>query len=194
VVSHCILNQNAVVQPLARSGGVMRSAVDWALSSGYELYQLPCPEFRFAGPNRAPASFDDYNTTGFHKSNAQLLAPVIRQLLRYQAAGYEIVGGLHVQGSPACDPDTGNWITDLLDAAAAAGIRIRQLWQVPQTATGDFSPDDPQTRFGDPDGRRSFPDHAASLTPEQVARRDSRPIALTDGAAIPRRGRGADDA
>ena len=80
LLSHCVLNQNAVVQPLARSGGVMRSAVDWALDQGYELYQLPCPEFRFAGPNRAPASFDDYNTIGFHASNAKLLEPVMRQL------------------------------------------------------------------------------------------------------------------
>jgi hypothetical protein len=170
VVSHCVLNQNAVVQPLARSSGVMRSAADWALESGFELYQLPCPEFRFAGPRRAPASFDDYNTEAFHASNARLLEPVIRQLLRYQAAGYEIVGGLHVQGSPACDPDTGNWITDLLDAAAAAGIEIRQLWQLPQTATGEFRADDPQSSFGDPAARRCFPADATSLTLSQRER------------------------
>lgn len=28
ITSHCILNQNAVVQPLARSTGVMHSAVE----------------------------------------------------------------------------------------------------------------------------------------------------------------------
>lgn len=170
IVSHCVLNQNAVVQPLARSGGVMRSAADWALASGYELFQLPCPEFRFAGPHRAGASFDDYNTAEFHASNARLLESVIRTLLRYRDAGYQIVGGLHVQGSPACDPDTGNWITDLLDAAAEAGIEIRQLWQLPQTATGEFRPDDPQTSFGDPAARLCFPEQATSLTPAQVVR------------------------
>lgn len=171
----------------------MRSATDWALANGFELYQLPCPEFRFAGPHRASASFDDYNTREFHDSNARLLEPVIRQLLRYQAAGYEIVGGLHVQGSPACDPNTGNWITDLLDAAAAAGIDIRQVWQVPQTATGDFDPEDPQTRFGDPSERSLYPEGAVSLTPAQVARRDSR-VALTDGPRIPVRRRENTDA
>lgn len=185
IVSHCVLNQNAVVQPLARSGGVIRSAADWALTSGYELFQLPCPEFRFAGPHRAGASFDDYNTPAFHAANAQLLESVIRTLLRYQAAGYEIVGGLHVQGSPACDPDTGNWITDLLDAAAAAGIEIRQLWQLPQTATGEFRDGDPQTSFGDPAARRCFPDHATSLTPEQADRRRALTATRISGPTLP---------
>lgn len=183
LLSHCVLNQNAVVQPLARSGGVMRSAVDWALDQGFELYQLPCPEFRFAGPHRAPASFDYYNTPGFHASNARLLEPVMRQLRRYHRAGYQIVGGLHVQGSPACDPDTGNWITDLLDAAATAGIEITQLWQLPTTATGEFDSSDPATSFGPPEARRCYPDDAASLTPAQVARRSTR-VDLTDGPAI----------
>jgi hypothetical protein len=173
IVSHCVLNQNAVVQPLARSAGVMRSAADWALAEGYELFQLPCPEFRFAGPHRRGASFDDYNTEAFHSSNSRMLEPVIRNLLRYRDAGYEIVGGLHVQGSPACDPDTGNWITDLLDAAAAAGIEITQLWQLPQTATGEFAGDDPQTSFGDPADRRCFPENATSLTPVQLLRREA---------------------
>ncbi|MEA5052100.1 MAG: hypothetical protein VB093_01475 [Propionicimonas sp.] len=186
IASHCVLNQNAVVQPLARSAGVMRSAVDWAIANGYAIYQLPCPEFRYAGPGRLPASFDDYNTEGFHASNVELLGPVIRQLKRYQAAGYQIVGGLHVQGSPACDPDTGNWITDLLDAAAAAGIEITQLWQVPTTATGEFDPADPQTCFGDPAVRRLYPDDAGSLTLAQRKRREQRaPVLVSDGPALP---------
>lgn len=184
IVSHCVLNQNAVVQPLARSAGVMRSAVDWALDNDFELYQLPCPEFRFAGPRRSPASFDDYNTPRFHASNAALLEPVIRQLQRYRDAGYEIVGGLHVQGSPACDPDTGNWITDFLDAAAAAGIEIRQLWQLPQTASGAFDPDDPQTSFGDPAARRCFPETATSLTPAQVERRERGAVEISHGPRL----------
>jgi len=185
IVSHCVLNQNAVVQPLARSAGVMRSAAEWALDAGYEIFQLPCPEFRFAGPHRAGASFDDYNTTAFHSSNARLLDSVIRHLLRYREAGYEIVGGLHVQGSPACDPDTGNWVTDLLDAAAAAGIEIRQLWQLPQTATGEFRSGDPQVSFGDPATRRCYPDDATSLTPAQAERRAALAATRISGPTLP---------
>ncbi|MCW5951901.1 MAG: hypothetical protein KIT69_06560 [Propionibacteriaceae bacterium] len=185
IVSHCVLNQNAVVQPLARSAGVMRSAADWALEAGYELFQLPCPEFRFAGPHRRGGSFDDYNTAAFHDSNERLLESVIQHLLRYRDAGYEIVGGLHVQGSPACDPDTGNWITDLLAATSAAGIEIRQLWQLPQTASGEFRGDDPQAWFGDPATRRCFPEDATSLTPAQVARRRAPAATPISGPTLP---------
>ena len=155
LLSHCILNQNAVVEPLARSGGVLGSAADWALDHGFELFQLPCPEFRFAGPLRPPGSLEDYDTPDFHASNARLLAPVVEQLRRYADAGYEIVGGLHVQGSPSCDPGSGHFVAALLDAARAAGIEIRQLWQVPETETGAFSPDDPASDFGDPSRRRA---------------------------------------
>lgn len=161
-MSHCLLNQNAVVQPLARSTGVIRSAAEWALDQGYTIFQLPCPEFRFAGPKRPGASFDDYNTPEFHASNEELLGPVVDQLLRYQAAGYEIVGGFHVQGSPACDPDTGNWVTDLIRATEAAGITIRQLWQVPETAEGTVHAGDSRINFGPTIQRRVYPDSAVA--------------------------------
>lgn len=167
ITSHCVLNQNAVVLPLARSAGVVRSAADWAVEQGYSIYQLPCPEFRFAGPQRRPASFDDYNTDAFHASNRELLKGVIAHLKRYVEAGYEIVGGLHVTGSPACDPDTGNWISDVLEAAGEAGIEITQMWAIPDTESGCFDPADPATDFGDPADRRWFPVDAVSVTPEQ---------------------------
>ena len=104
VTSHCVLNQNAVVQPLARSAGMMKSAVDWITEEGFGVVQLPCPEFRFLGPTRAPMTFDEYNTPEFHASNRELLGPIVAQLKLYQDNGYEIVGGLHVQGSPSVTP------------------------------------------------------------------------------------------
>lgn len=107
---------------------------------------------------------------------------MIRQLRRYVDAGYEIVGGLHVSGSPACDPDTGNWITDLLDAAAEAGIEIRQIWQIPPTSTGEFDPADPNVDFGDPASRQTFPEDAVTVTPEQRLRART---TLVCGARIP---------
>lgn len=157
ITSHCVLNQNAVVQPLARSTGVMQDATKWAVENGFTLFQLPCPEFRFAGPNRPSGSFEDYNTPDFHASNAELLTAVIAKIVQYRDAGWQIVGGLHIQGSPCCDPRSGNWITDFLSAAADANIDIEQLWQIPQTSTGAFDPGDPATSFGSPDSRKPLP-------------------------------------
>ncbi len=185
LVSHCILNQNAVVQPLARSSGVLFDAAGWALEQGWGIYQLPCPEFRERGPLRDRETFDGYNTEAFHRSNRELLEPVIRQLERYQAAGYRIVGGMHVQGSPSCDPDTGNWITDILAAAEEAGIVIETQWQVPQTADAAFDPADPATRFGDPRARRVYPDHASTPTAEERDAARRRRTVLLAGDRIP---------
>lgn len=153
LTSHCILNQNAVVQPLARSTGVMKSAVDWAHEEGYGIIQLPCPEFFFLGPNRPGMTNEQYDTPEFHQSNRGLIDPVIAQLKVYQDAGYEIVGGLFVQDSPSCDPGQGNWVTDILEAATAAGIEITQLWQIPNSETGTFDAADPATSFGPPANR-----------------------------------------
>ncbi|MDL9978419.1 hypothetical protein [Microbacterium candidum] len=185
LVSHCILNQNAVVQPLARSSGVLFDAASWALEQGWGIYQLPCPEFRARGPLRDRDTFDGYNTEDFHRSNREILDPVIRQLRRYQDAGYRIVGGMHVQGSPSCDPDTGNWITDILAAAEAAGIVIETHWQVPKTADAAFRPDDPATVFGDPRSRRVYPDGAATPTAAQRASADHRRAVFLAGDRIP---------
>jgi hypothetical protein len=157
LTSHCVLNQNAVVQPLARSSGIMKSAVDWAHDEGYGIFQLPCPEFFFLGPNRPRMTNDDYNTADFHDSNRGLLGPVMQQLKTYQDAGYEIVGGLFVQDSPSCDPARGNWVTDILVAAEAAGVEIKQLWQLPNSPTGTFDPTDPASSFGPPSNRALLP-------------------------------------
>lgn len=185
IVSHCILNQNAVVQPLARSSGVLLDAADWALAQGWGVFQLPCPEFRERGPLRDRATFDGYNTEAFHRSNRELLGPVISQLKRYRDAGYRIVGGMHVQGSPSCDPDTGNWITDILEAAEEAGIVIETQWQVPQTADAAFHPDDPATLFGDPGARRTYPDAATTPTAQERAHARRRREVFLAGDRIP---------
>lgn len=51
LVSHCVINQNSVVLPLAKAGGPF-NFVDTLLKNNIGIYQLPCPEFKFAGLNR----------------------------------------------------------------------------------------------------------------------------------------------
>ena len=45
-VSHCILNQNTVVEPLARSRGAYGDIVRLLVDKGIGIHQMPCPEFR----------------------------------------------------------------------------------------------------------------------------------------------------
>ncbi|MGO1537971.1 MAG: hypothetical protein ACTHZ9_10215 [Leucobacter sp.] len=180
ITSHCVLNQNAVVEPLARSTGVMHDAVNWAKEQGYGIYQLPCPEFAFLGPKRPPMSTEQYNTPGFHASNNQLLDMVVADLRRFHRSGARLIGSLHVEGSPSCDPDTGNWVSDLLAALEQADIPLTMIWQLPETETGSFDARSTRTRFGDPKQRAGTPGGL----------RLTRTIA---GATLPVRSAGADE-
>lgn len=154
VTSHCILNQNAVVQPLARARGAMVGAVSWASDRGYGIVQLPCPEFAFLGPNRPGMSVEQYDTPQFRAQNRRLLAPVVEQLLVYQENGYTIVGGMFVEDSPSCDPRRGVWVDDFLAAAHEAGLRVEHLWQIPSTRDGAVVEGDPRIDVGPAPVRR----------------------------------------
>lgn len=150
LMSHCVLNQNAVVQPLARAEGAVRSAVEWAMDEGFGIIQLPCPEFAFLGPGRAPMTVAEYDTPEFHESNRRLLGPVIEELCRYRDAGYELSGALVISQSPSCDPTNGHWVRALLEAAEAAGLELGNLWQIPDSDSGDFDPSDPSCKPAGP--------------------------------------------
>lgn len=148
VASHCVINQNAVVGGEARSPGVMKAAVDWTYEQGYGMFQLPCPEFTFLGPERPPMTVEDYDTPEFREHNRRILLPVVQQLKTYQDHGYSIVGGLGISGSPSCDPGKGVFIRDFLELAAEGGVEIDFFWQIPNTESGIFDPDDASSVFG----------------------------------------------
>lgn len=163
VASHCVINQNAVVAGEARSPGVMKAAVDWASGEGYGIFQLPCPEFTFLGPERPPMTVEEYDTPEFHIHNRKILLPAVEQLKIYQDHGYRIVGGLGIAGSPSCDPGKGVFMRDFLDLAAELGVEIDFFWQIPNTEEGAFDPRDEQSIYGPVagrSGRSSGPDRA----------------------------------
>ncbi|MNE54153.1 hypothetical protein D3C76_140830 [compost metagenome] len=148
VVSHCVINQNAVVGGEARSPGIMKAAVDWSNKQGYGIFQLPCPEFTFLGPERPPMTVQEYDTPEFHTHNRKILLPYIEQLKVYQEHGYTIVGGLGISDSPSCDPGKGVFMQDFLQIAAEHEVNIDFFWQIPNTKSGRFNPDDPKSVFG----------------------------------------------
>lgn len=148
VASHCVINQNAVVGGEARSPGIMKAAVDWADEQGFGIFQLPCPEFTFLGPERPPMTVEEYDTPEFHAHNRSILLPAVEQLKTYQDYGYTIVGGLGIAGSPSCDPGKGVFMNDFLALADELGVRIDFFWQIPNTAEGRFDPSDEESVFG----------------------------------------------
>ncbi len=102
LLSHCILNQNAVVQPLARQPGALGGIVRLCLEAGVGMLQLPCPELAARDPERAQAERPSYDTPEYRAHCRGLLEPIRAQVEAYRRAGYEIVGLIGIGDSPSC--------------------------------------------------------------------------------------------
>jgi len=70
VVSHCILNQHAVIPGWERARGAFPLAIS-LLNQGVALLQLPCPEFLTLGKERPPMTYQEYVATS-HSTNQRV--------------------------------------------------------------------------------------------------------------------------
>ena len=141
MVSHCILNQNTVIDNEARAEGAVQSATEWALKEGFGILQLPCPEFTFLGLNRPSMTYEEYNTPEYRKHCREILKPILHQAEEYTANGYEIVGMLGIQSSPSCDTTRGIFIEELIRLFSTKGIILKTLWHLPNTSEPVFNSD-----------------------------------------------------
>lgn len=101
LVSHCVLNQNSVVLPLARSkGGLL--ITKYLLDQGIGIIQLPCPEFKFLGLQRKPLDKNSYDSLEYRALCRNLFAPILEDITKYIAEEYSLMGLLGIKGSPTC--------------------------------------------------------------------------------------------
>lgn len=102
VISHCILNQNAVVHGWERARGAYPFIIN-LLREGYSLIQLPCLEFLTLGGRRKPMSYDDYSSLdGFREKCFEMLQPIMKQIMMYLDEGYDYLGVIGINESPNC--------------------------------------------------------------------------------------------
>lgn len=140
LVSHCILNQNTVIENEARAEGAVLSATEWAMKEGFGIVQLPCPEFTFLGLNRPPMTYQEYNTPEYRKHCREILSPVLNQAKEYLKHDYELAGVLGIQSSPSCDPSRGRgvFMEELTDLFAKNGISLETFWYLPNSSDPKF--------------------------------------------------------
>ncbi|MGG5318601.1 CD3072 family TudS-related putative desulfidase [Enterococcus sp. AZ072] len=101
-VSHCILNQNAVIHGWERASGAFPFALE-LLKQGVAMIQLPCPEFITLGANRPPMTYEEYaQIPNYRKICRDLLLPILQQIQAYQQEGYEYLGIIGINESPNC--------------------------------------------------------------------------------------------
>ena len=141
LVSHCILNQNTVIEGEARAAGAVLSAVEWAMKEGYGFLQLPCPEFTFLGLDRPSMTYEQYDTPEYRKHCREILKPVLLQAEDYLKNGYEILGLLGIQSSPSCDPTRGVFMEELTAMFAEKEIPLNTRWYLPNTSEPEFKSD-----------------------------------------------------
>lgn len=102
VVSHCILNQNVVVQGWERAIGAFPIA-KYLLEQNISFLQLPCPEFLTLGKPRPPMEYQEYaDLPGFRENCRLWLQPTIAQLQTYHDYGYDYLGVIGIHHSPNC--------------------------------------------------------------------------------------------
>ncbi|NHM31842.1 CD3072 family TudS-related putative desulfidase [Neobacillus terrae] len=141
LVSHCIINQNTVIEEEARALGAIPSVMEWALKNGYGIVQLPCPEFTFLGLERPPMTYEEYDNKSYRAHCRKILEPIIDQLLNYQQNGYQIMGTVGIQSSPSCDPGRGVFMEEFKGLMDVKKIAIETFWHLPNTQNPVFNAD-----------------------------------------------------
>lgn len=101
-VSHCILNQDVVIDDWERARGAFPIAT-YLLTAGISFLQLPCPEFLELGLKRPPLTYEHYQSIEGYRQRCQtMLQPIIKQLISYRDNQYDYLGIIGVNDSPNC--------------------------------------------------------------------------------------------
>jgi predicted secreted protein len=101
LVSHCVLNQNAVVGGLARSPGALSMVAEMLAAHGFGIVQMPCPEMHAVGIDRWGAVREQYETAACRRSFNQVVEFVLDDIEDFITHGYGVVL-IGIQGSPSC--------------------------------------------------------------------------------------------
>lgn len=119
IVSHCFFNdaaklRNQNIEEMTAERRGKREFLTYLLSEGYEIIQLPCPEFLLYGSRRWGHAASQFDTPHFRAEARRMLEPVVMQLEEYNAFPdrYELTGIIGIDGSPSCGIDftyDGDW-------------------------------------------------------------------------------------
>lgn len=139
VISHCVINQNAVVYDLARAPGAFPIASK-LLETGWGVIQLGCPELMFAGCERDKNTYNGYNSEPFRAVCRDIIQPVLTQIDNYLAHGYELVGVLGIRKSPSCSisGQRGVFMEEFFNTLELKGITPK-FFEIPEDYTGEES-------------------------------------------------------
>lgn len=149
--SHCILNQNAVVPPLARAMGPYRDIVELIFNEGIGIHQLPCPEFRHLGLKRKPMTKEEYDTEEFRDLCKAISRDAVNMMKEYLNNGYDLIGLIGINNSPTCS------------IVGKEGILMEELLSLCQEENIDLNLIDVPTDYQDGEKGKDFIDKLESF-------------------------------
>lgn len=131
LISHCILNQNTVVEGLERAEGAFPLAEE-IIQSGTGIIQLPCPEFFYEGLKRKGMEYEEYDTGDYREKCRILLQSVIWQINMFIKSGYRFSGIIGINESPSCSLTgrQGVFMEELMKMLESSHIPIN-LFEIP---------------------------------------------------------------
>jgi len=122
-LSHCILNQNARIVNEGDFPAMFEPLIDYLKKKQVGLIQMPCIELYVLGLGRFDVRVGMESPAGM-KRLERLIDDQIFTMREYLFQGFEIVGILGKQGSPACGV-TRTWLDNLRQDGQ--GVWIREL-------------------------------------------------------------------
>lgn len=132
LIAHCLLNQNSIVNGLARKPAMIRELVDLLYEKDIGVIQLPCPEIIHSGLRRWWQVREQYDNPGFKRLSKHLIELIIDYLIEYKRNNYELIGVIGVSGSPSCGVHYTNssksWLGDPRKAGDSRRVKGRGVF------------------------------------------------------------------
>ncbi len=101
-VSHCLLNQNARAQTVAKCPGACEEFVDYCIKNKWGIVPIDCPQLEFEPLIREPETKETYENEIARKVCRQIGEKVIEQIKLYLENNYKVEGIFGIEGSPSC--------------------------------------------------------------------------------------------
>ncbi len=132
LVAHCLLNQNSIVDGLARKPAMIKELIDLLYEKDISVIQLPCPELLHSGLRRWWQVREQYDNPGFKRLSKALIEFIIDYLLEYKRNNYELIGVIGVKGSPSCGvhytSSNENWLGAPMKARESRHVKGRGVF------------------------------------------------------------------
>ena len=99
---HCLLNQNARAQTVAKCPGAVKEFLQYCIDNDYGIVPIDCPQLIFEPLQRQPATKEFYDNKQAREVSQKVIDKLIKQIIMYQKNKYQVCGIFGVEGSPTC--------------------------------------------------------------------------------------------